>query len=380
MREPGAALLAILGAAVMLVGAAAQTTWPHGRDPEALPFAPRQYVCYRTSMPLTIDGRLDESDWRAAPWTEAFVDIQDGTRPQPRQLTRAKMLWDDKGFYVAAELEEADLWATLKERDSVIFRDNDFEIFLDPDGDTHTYYELEVNALGTEWDLMLVRPYRDGGPAIDAWTLAGLRTAVHLRGTLNRPGDRDDGWTVEVAMPWRSLVETAPQKKRPAPGDQWRVNLARVQWRLAASRSDASGYEKLRDGATSSPLPEDNWVWSPQGLIDMHMPERWGYVQFAAARAGERDEPFVPDPHEPVRWALRTLYYRQRAFREAQGRYATAAGALRAGDLHLRSLIIDAVRDRYEIRAASAAGATVHLREDGRVWVQGPGVRSPRGR
>ena len=25
---------------------------------------------------------------------------------------------------------------------------------------------------------------------------------------------------------------------------------------------------------------EDNWVWSPQGLVDMHVPERWGVVQF----------------------------------------------------------------------------------------------------
>jgi len=77
------------------------------------------------------------------------------------------MLWDDTYFYVAAQLEEPDVWATLTQRDTVIFYDNDFEVFIDPDGDTHNYYELEVNAFGTLWDLMLLTPYRDGGPAID---------------------------------------------------------------------------------------------------------------------------------------------------------------------------------------------------------------------
>ncbi len=100
-------------------------------------------------------------------------------------------------------------------RDAVIFHDNDFEVFIDPDGDTHAYYELEVNALGTPWDLMLIKPYRDGGRAIDGWDIAGLKVGVDLRGTINRPGDRDDGWTVELAMPWRILREAAPEQPCP---------------------------------------------------------------------------------------------------------------------------------------------------------------------
>ena len=136
-------------------------------DLEAAPFAPRRYVAYRTASRPTIDGKLDEPAWAAAAWTDAFVDIEGDRRPQPLLRTRAKMLWDDEHFYVAAEMDEPDLWATLTARDSVIFHDNDFEIFIDPDGDTHAYYELEVNALETAWDLMLLKPYRDGGRAID---------------------------------------------------------------------------------------------------------------------------------------------------------------------------------------------------------------------
>ncbi len=114
---------------------------------------PRGYVAYRTASSISIDGKLDDSPWKAAQWSEAFVDIEGSTKPQPRHLTRVKMLWDQTYFYIGAELTEPHLWATLKEHDSVIFRDNDFEVFIDPNGDNHEYYELEINALGTTWDL-----------------------------------------------------------------------------------------------------------------------------------------------------------------------------------------------------------------------------------
>ena len=110
---------------------------PKSADLEALPFAPRHYVAYRASSPLAIDGRLDEPSWAAAPWTDAFVDIEGDARPRPRFRTRTKILWDDNYLYVGAEMEEPDVWGTLTARDSVIFHDNDFEVFIDPDGDTH---------------------------------------------------------------------------------------------------------------------------------------------------------------------------------------------------------------------------------------------------
>ena len=201
-------------------------------DPEALSFAPRHLVCYRTAGSLVIDGRLDESSWNAVTWTEPFVDILGDRGPTPRFTTRAKMLWDDDYFYIAADLQEPHLWATLTARDSVIFQDNDFEIFIDPDGDTHNYFELEINALVTVWDLMLVQPYRDGGPAIHAWDIAGLKAAVNTRGTINRPSDGDDGWSVEIAIPWRILAEAAPGRRRPQTGERWRVNFSRVEWQV----------------------------------------------------------------------------------------------------------------------------------------------------
>ncbi len=336
-------------------------------DFEKLPFAPRHMVCYRTAR-LTIDGKLDEPAWRAAPWSEPFIDIEGHARPA--FSTRVKMLWDDEHFYVAAELEEPDLWATLTRRDSVIFHDNDFEVFIDPDGDTHAYYELEVNAFGTVWDLMLVQPYRDGGPALHAWDIAGLHAAVELRGTINRPGDRDGGWTVEIAMPWEVLREAAPERKPPDAGDQWRVNFSRVQWQLDVKQES---YSKRLNASSRKPLPEDNWVWSPQGAINMHMPERWAFVQFSDLVAGTGTTPFVEDRNERVKWALRRLYYRQRRFRSEHGRYAGELEALDVANIKVEGLdfrpTMQVTDTLYEIRVAGFDGAVVRLRQDGRVWV-----------
>ena len=136
-------------------------------------WSPREYICYRTQEAPAIDGRLTESCWVAARWTEDFIDIEGPSRPTPRFRTRVRMLWDDTHFYVGAQMEEPHVWGTLTDRDAVIFHDNDFEVFIDADGDTHTYYELEINALGTEWDLLLVKPYRDGGPPFTRGTSPG---------------------------------------------------------------------------------------------------------------------------------------------------------------------------------------------------------------
>jgi hypothetical protein len=345
-------------------------------DLEALPFAPRHYVCYRTSSRPGIDGRLDEPAWRAAPWTEPFVDIEGDTRPRPRFSTRAKMLWDADYLYVAAELEEPDAWATLTGRDSVVYNDNDFEVFVDPDGDTQNYYELEVNPLGTVFDLMLPRPYRDGGPAIVAWDIAGLQSAVNVRGTLNRAGDSDDGWTVEIALPWRVLREAAPGRRPPREGEQWRVNFSRVEWRFDLRQGR---YVKRMDPATGKPLACDNWVWSPQGAIDMHMPERWAFVQFSGAEAGTRTDKFVDNPDERVKWALRRLYYRQRRFRSANGRYAQTLDELDGSGIRVEGLefapSMQAGRDWYRISTNGFGGTLVNMEQDGRVWVESAVVR-----
>ncbi|UCD74487.1 MAG: carbohydrate-binding family 9-like protein [Phycisphaerales bacterium] len=233
---------------------------------------PRRYVCLRAGGTITIDGKLDDPAWEGAAWSDAFVDIQGPEMPPPRFTTRMKMLWDDAYLYVAARLDEPHVWGNLTERDEIVFYDNDFEIFIDPDGDTNEYYEIEINALNTIFDLFLVRTYINGGPALHDWDLKDMLHAVHIDGTLNDPSDVDKSWSVEFALPWDHLAPAAHMPTPPRDGDTWRINFSRVEWlhRVVAGR-----YEKIPD------TPEDNWVWSPQGVINMHVPERWGYVTFS---------------------------------------------------------------------------------------------------
>ncbi|MCK4872355.1 MAG: carbohydrate-binding family 9-like protein [Phycisphaerales bacterium] len=232
---------------------------------------PKRYICPHATSALVIDGRLDDDAWTHAPWTDAFVDIEGDAKPQPRFQTRAKMLWDDEYFYVAAYLDEPHVWASLTEHDQIVFHDNDFEIFIDPDGDRAEYYEIEINALETIFDLFLVRTYIDGGPALHDWTAVGMKSAVYVEGTLNDPSDADRGWSVEFAIPWRTLAEFAHKPAPPRDGDVWRINFSRVQWLHHVADGT---YEKLPN------TPENNWVWSPQGVINMHLPEHWGYLVF----------------------------------------------------------------------------------------------------
>ncbi|MSU23064.1 MAG: hypothetical protein EXS32_04490 [Opitutus sp.] len=312
------ALLAALALALAAPAAAAEGPHlPVWRE-RMQPLIPLGYVARHTSTPLTIDGQLDDPAWAAAPWTADFVDIEGDAKPKPRFRTRAKLLWDDEFLYIAAELAEPHLWGTLTKHDAVIFNDPDFEVFLDPDGDTHAYYEFELNALNTGWDLLLPRPYQDGGKARDDWEIPGLKTAIHLRGTLNNPADTDVGWTLEIAFPWKALAAHARHPGPPAEGEQWRVNFSRVEWSIT-----------VRDGRYHKVprTPENNWVWSPQGVIDMHRPEMWGTVQFTRRPVAEPAE-LSPLAGKPARDLALDFYYAQLDFCHAHQRWATTLAEL----------------------------------------------------
>jgi Carbohydrate family 9 binding domain-like len=355
---------------VLMCGLAAPLYLLAGRTDQAADefVPPRGYVCYRTSNPPRIDGKLDDAAWQAVPWTQDFQDIEGPKKPKPRLRTRAKMLWDEQYFYVGAELEEPHVWATLTEHDSVIFNDNDFEVFIDPNSDSHEYCEFEINALNTGWDLLLTRPYKDGGRAINSWEIPGLKTAVHVDGTLNDPRDRDKGWTVEIAFPWKVLAELANKPAPPHDGDQWRLNFSRVEWTVQVVNGK---YHKIPG------KHEDNWVWSPQGVIDMHRPETWGYVQFSTAPPGSVK--FRPDPSGPVRHLLHRIYYAQREYHKEHGRWAQNLRDLGLEDARAQALtgkpLIETTSSGFEATAAYSPGdrfsgslPRLHIREDSRIW------------
>ncbi len=326
---------------------------------------PSGYVCYRAETAPEIDGRLDDAAWQAVSWTNDFVDIEGDRKPKPRFRTRAKMLWDDEHFYIAAEMQEPHVWGTLVKHDSVIFHDNDFEVFIDPNGDNHEYYELELNALNTTWDLFLPRPYKDGGKADNGWEIPGLRTAVHVDGSLNDPSDEDRGWSVEIAIPWRVLREFARRPTPPRDGDRWRVNFSRVEWQHEINDGK---YQKVPE------TREDNWVWSPQGIIDMHRPERWGYVQFSTAKP--RTVQFSNDPAHAGRELLMGIYHRQKSFHNKYKRWAATLDELGIDAAAVSGLAGRAERVRTEDGFVATFVVTLpgggtqpwHVRQDSRLW------------
>jgi hypothetical protein len=355
----------MLFCAMVLADAFADAQGPLSIPP--LDLVPESYLCRRAGSPVSVDGRLEEPAWKAAAWSNPFVDIQGSAQPRPRFATRMKMIWDDSCLYVGAWLEEPHVWATITRRDEVIFHDPDFEVFIDPDGDNHQYYEFEINAFNTGWDLRLVKPYRDGGPPVDSWDIAGLATAVRVAGTPNDPRDTDSGWCVELAFPWRSLGEFARVPAPPRIGDVWRINFSRVEWPVEVRNGK---YVKVPGRS------EDNWVWSAQGVVDMHRPEMWGFVQFE----GPPGTPAAlrPDPLRQARRILMAVYYAQREYYRLHGTWATRPEDLdlgpRASDPEI-ALTADGYEASCRFIDASGRPARAFIREDSFIQCEPQGGR-----
>lgn len=263
---------------------------------------PVRLPCYRTRTPVKIDGLLDEPAWVTAPKSPRFVDMVSAT---PGFFdTRAAALWDAENFYAAFWIEEPQVEATLTERDSIIFTENDVEIFING-GDC--YYEFEINALGTvyevffiwrdaltrgsrfdtpEFDLYTRQVYSFGGDfdrqpasfwdgthprktrwAYLDWDFPGLRSAVHVDGRINDSTTIDRGWTVEIAFPWKGMGPLANGRACPPnPGDAWQMFFGRFQ-RLTAAGQEIN--------------PHPAWVLSPHGIYDTHQPHCFPWVDFS---------------------------------------------------------------------------------------------------
>lgn len=341
----------------------AQGFWGNEFPEQKIEYSPETYVCYKATSPILVDGKVDDPPWQNVDWSGSFVDIEGSLKPAPFYDTKVKMLWDESYFYFAVTMEEPHVWATLTARDAVIFKDNDFEIFLDPDGDTHNYYELEVNAYETEWDLILLKPYHDGKKvAVDSWDIPGLITKVHVDGTLNDPSDMDKGWSVEIAIPWKALEECAPNF-HPKEGEQWKVNFSRVQWDV----------EIEGDQYVKTDSPEFNWVWSPQGLIYMHMPDLWGMVQFTETAPGQEKIEFKKSEIDQIKWSLRQVYYRQRNYFFKNQRYTASIKELNLMNKPCEDVPwppkIVLTPSGWEA-VASWDEKSVIIRKDGKVWVE----------
>lgn len=250
-----------------------------------------RYTAAKTSGRVNIDGKPDEDAWKNAVRSKPFTDLISGA--SARLNTQAAVLWDNENLYVAYWVEEPDVTATLTKRDAPIYQDNDVELFVaGADG----YYEFEINSFGTIYEVLFfwedafekkgyhLRPEFDrnakgvrrfNGVAYKHprgrrigfwnWDMPGLKSAVHVNGTINDSSDKDNGWTVEIAIPWSSLKIVAEGDGRALPpkrGDTWRMDF---------SRFNVKKYNKDDSGG---------WAWSSHGVWDSHVPECFTYVEF----------------------------------------------------------------------------------------------------
>jgi hypothetical protein len=266
------------------------TPWPFPWPQEQI----ARYTACRVATPPRIDGKLDEDCWLRAQKSPRFADLVSGARAV--HDTRAAVLWDDEWLYVGYWIEEPIVQAALTQRDALIYEDNDVELFV---AGQDAYYELEINALGTVYEVFFVwdeareragyarrpefqrdvagaRPFPGVGfpqhprglrTGFWNWDFPGLRWAVHVDGTLNDPSDRDRGWSVELALPWRGFEALALGDGRALPprrGDVWRMDFSRFnQYKAAPPAVDSGG-----------------WAWSPHGVWDSHVPELFVQVEW----------------------------------------------------------------------------------------------------
>ena len=246
---------------ITLVALLLITLNPKAQTITGFPFSasePKHYVCYQTPQAIECDGQLKEEAWNKTEWSDAFVDIEGNCKPRPYYQTRMKMLYDKQYLYIAAQLEEKHIWAYLSHFDDIVYHDNDFEVFIDPSSVGRKYFEIEVNAQNTIFDLFLDKPYRFNGRALIDWDLKGLKTGVKLDGSLNNGNDQDKHWTVEMAIPLEKL-KLGYDPVWPVPKSVWRINFSRVEWETEYKDGK---YKKKTNPQTNKDLPRPRCVHS----------------------------------------------------------------------------------------------------------------------
>ncbi len=258
-----------------------------------------RFTAYRVSEPIKVDGHLDEKAWQLAPRSARFADILTGKRAI--HDTRVSVLWDDENLYVGYRVEEPFVHAKFTVNNSPIYADNDVEMFI---AGKDAYYEFEINGYNTTYEAFFIwqEAYESGGfsqaPEFQRsllqtfngigfrthprgqrfanfdWHFPGKKTAVWIDGTVNNDRDRDRGWTVELAFPWKGMAWLAKADGRSLPpkdGDVWRIDFSRFNsYKEAPPALDSGG-----------------WFWSRHGVWDSHVPECFPYIKFSTNDVSE---------------------------------------------------------------------------------------------
>ncbi|MDQ3370665.1 MAG: carbohydrate-binding family 9-like protein, partial [Myxococcota bacterium] len=197
----------------------------------------------RAQGAIVIDGVGTDPGWANATTSPDFTTAEGS--PEPVGKATAKLVWDDHYLYVFATITDTDVFSPYKQQDDPLWKADCIEIFIDADGNRRGYVELQVNPNNATFDSWFAGPR---GPAGDeAWD-SGMLSAVTMRGTPDVAGDADQGWDVELAIPWAAVKGNDPAMAIGTPpriGERWKLNVVRVDKRSGSEAPSASSWNRI---------------------------------------------------------------------------------------------------------------------------------------
>jgi hypothetical protein len=183
----------------------------------------RQAECRWASKPPVLDGKLDDSCWQHAAPIDHFASYWMKT---PRSGTKAYLVWDDEALYYAATMTDAEMRSFGKVRNDSLWDGDVFEMFFMPDAAKPEYYEFQANPKELVFEVGWPKRGHEFGD-LRQLPAVGSKAVVVVHGTLDQPGDTDQGWTVEGRIPWSAFRMTGG---KPKPGDTWKFALCRYDY------------------------------------------------------------------------------------------------------------------------------------------------------
>ncbi len=191
-----------------------------------------EIVCLKTHTKPAMDGAVLDPAWQKAKSTTAFHKLRKTELEplmDPQFPTELRCLWDDQFLYVRFQCTCPDVWASKTRRDEDLWEEPVCEVFLDPEGAGRSFFEFQLNPLGTIYDSFVADSAQSGDwQRWSKWNCRGLFTSVHVDGRLNDREHRDTGWTAQFAIPFDALA--AEVKVWPRAGAAWRANFCRYDY------------------------------------------------------------------------------------------------------------------------------------------------------
>ena len=157
---------------------------------------------------VTVDGVLDEEEWRKARPVTGFLTSGGA---EPLEETRVKVAYDSDNWYIGIEAMTEHAWSALKsaakERDGAVWADDSMEILLAPP--QADYYHWVVNSAGTFYDAKMREAAFESGAEIKTSVLKD-RYVIEARIPVAALGTRfADGQVWKVHF-WRNCTNLQP--------------------------------------------------------------------------------------------------------------------------------------------------------------------------